>query len=40
MMRVVEAAEKALSRVPKSSDKWVDLSNDISEVYKTLRASQ
>merc|ERR1719491_544672 len=34
MMRVVSAAQNSLGEVARTSDKWVDLFRDLSEVYR------
>jgi hypothetical protein len=36
LLRVVNAAELALTSVPETSDKWIELNRDIREAYQTL----
>lgn len=39
MMRVVGAAQESLEGVARTSEKWVDLFRDVSEVYRTTSAN-
>eukprot|EP00555_Chaetoceros_dichaeta_P011735 CAMPEP_0198268436 /NCGR_PEP_ID=MMETSP1447-20131203/37240_1 /TAXON_ID=420782 /ORGANISM="Chaetoceros dichaeta, Strain CCMP1751" /LENGTH=271 /DNA_ID=CAMNT_0043959483 /DNA_START=146 /DNA_END=961 /DNA_ORIENTATION=+ len=39
MIRVVDAAQESLEGVARTSDKWVDLFRDVSEVYRTTSAN-
>jgi len=39
MMRVVGAAQESLEGVARTSEKWVDLFRDVSEVYRTTTSA-
>jgi hypothetical protein len=40
LLRVVEAAKDKLKDVPRESDKWTDLNQDIREAYRTVGLDQ